>query len=475
MNENIKNLICQLLTDPDPDVRRRAAEDLSEYKDRNILTVLSIALEDENKGVEDAVARSFLNLGGVSAARAIVHHLEDENIVSRNLAAKLLIKLGEPSIHALIPYLKDSKKDVRKIAVDILGEIKNKEPLEYLFPLLHDPDPNVLAATLEAIGNIGSSEAIEHICNSFHQYPFAHVVAIEAMGKIGGDVARDFIENKFKEAMINGEVDRIYLFALLDAMGTLGDGETLEVLIANYEKIKEPLRDILIHDVVQISERCNLEFQFEDNSREDILKALNNYNQNIQLSAAKALAQFKDPEVTKALLLSLGISEEMDFVIIVQMSTRPQVFKIALECLENSSFQGKCQLIMLLGKLANEYIRTYFGTSNYPFELSDLDKAFTLTAEYWREATQEDWEIIANTLFRLDCERATTFLYGVMIGLDPWSRVHMINQLATVKTHHARSCILRFAKDESEAVREAVMLALDTDNPENADNMFKRG
>jgi HEAT repeat protein len=459
MNDQTKNLICLLLTDPDPDVRRRAAEDLAEFSDRNIFTVLSIALEDENKGVEDAVARSFLNIGGVAAARSIVHHIEDENIVSRNLSAKLLIKLGEASIHAIVPYLRDANKDVRKIAVDILGEIRSKEPLHYIIPLLKDNDPNVLAATLEALGNIGSSEAIDPICESFDQFPFAQVVAIEALGKIGGDSARDYIESKFKEAMVAGAIDRIYLFALLDAMGTLGDGETLEVLLANYESIKEPLRDVLIHDVVQISERCNLDFQFEDNARDDLLHALHSYNNNVQLSAAKGLAQFKDQEVTKALLQCLGISEEMDFVVVIQMADRPKVFKIAVECFEKGMSQGKSQIIMLLGKLATEYVRSYSGSMINPIEEKELNRAFTITSEYWREATQEDWEIIADTLFRLDCERASTFLYGIMIGLDPWSRVHMINQLAIVQTHHALNCIVRFADDENEAVREAVALA----------------
>ena len=126
MNEETKNLVCLLLTDTDPDVRRRAAEDLAEGNDRNVLAVLSIALQDENKGVEDAVSRSFLSIGGVAAARAIVYHIEDENITSRNLAAKLLVKLGNDSVHALVPYLRSENKDVRKLAVDILGDIRAK-------------------------------------------------------------------------------------------------------------------------------------------------------------------------------------------------------------------------------------------------------------------------------------------------------------------------------------------------------------
>jgi len=68
------------------------------------------------------------------------------------MAAKLLFKLGKDSVHALVPYLRDADKDIRKIAVDILGEIKSKEPTYYLLPLLNDPDPNVLVSTLEALG-----------------------------------------------------------------------------------------------------------------------------------------------------------------------------------------------------------------------------------------------------------------------------------------------------------------------------------
>jgi len=156
MNEKTKTLIRLLLTDSDPDSRRKAAEDLADCNDINVPAVLSIALQDENKGVEDAVSRSLLNIGGVSAARLIVHYLENENITSRNLAAKLLIKLGEKSVHALVPYLRDANKDVRKLAVDILGEIRSKEAVYYLFPLLRDPDPNVLVSTLEALATLGA-------------------------------------------------------------------------------------------------------------------------------------------------------------------------------------------------------------------------------------------------------------------------------------------------------------------------------
>ena len=359
MNEKTKNLICLLLTDPDPDVRRRAAEDLAEGNDQNVLAVLSIALQDENKGVEDAVSRSFLSIGGVAAARAIVYHIEDENITSRNLAAKLLVKLGENSVHALVPYLRSENKDVRKLAVDILGDIKSKEPVYYLLPLLNDTDPNVIAAALEALGNIGSNAAIEPISDTYEQYPFARIMAIEALGKIGGKSVKNLLENKFKEALTVRDADGVYLFALLDAIGIVGDNETLEILLANYENIKGPLRDVLLHETVQVIERCNLEFRFEVKAKDDLLHALRSDNQHIQLSAAKGLVQFKEQDVTRALLLSLGISEELDFVVIAQMSGRPRAFQTAVECLDEGAIKGKIQIIMLIGKLATEFIHSF--------------------------------------------------------------------------------------------------------------------
>ena len=460
MNEETKNLVCLLLTDPDPDVRRRAAEDLAEGNDRNVLAVLSIALQDENKGVEDAVSRSFLSIGGVAAARAIVYHIEDKNIISRNLAAKLLVKLGNNSVHALVPYLRSENKDVRKLTVDILGDIKSKEPVYYLLPLLNDTDPNVIVATLEALGNIGSNAAIEPISDTYERYPFARIMAIEALGKIGGNPVQNFLENKFKDALTVRNADEVYLFALLDAMGIVGDDETLEILLANYENLKKHLRDVLLYEIVQIIERCNLEFQFKDKVKDDLLHALHNDNQHIQLSAAKALVQFKDQDVTRALLLSLGISEEMDFVVIAQMSARPLVFQTAVKCLDEGASRGKIQIIMLIGKLATEFVHSYKSFYAYSINETELKRAFAVTKEAWQDASEEDREIIADTLFRLNCDCAVTFLNDALIELDPWSRVHIIDQISMMPTRRALECIARFVNDENEMVREAAISSL---------------
>jgi HEAT repeat protein len=285
-------------------------------------------------------------------------------------------------------------------------------------------------------------------------------VAIEALGKVGGSSVRDFLENKFKEALSADKADGVYLFALLDAIGIVGDGDSLEMLFANYDNLKEHLRDVLLHEMVQIIERCNLEFQFESKSQDDLLNALRSDNEQIILSAAKGLVQFKAQNVTRAILLSLGISEEMDFVVIAQMSARPQAFQITAECLQGGAQRGKIQMIMLLGKLATEFIHSYKSFYAYPINNSELEQTFAVVVEAWQDASQEDREIIADTLFRLDCDSAVNFLYTALIELDPWSRVHIIDQLGTMPTRRAFDCIACFVDDENQMVQEAARSAL---------------
>ena len=325
---------------------------------------------------------------------------------------------------------------------------------------MNDTDPNVIVATLEALGNIGSNAAIEPISDTYERYPFARIMAIEALGKIGGDPVQNFLENKFKDALNIRNADEVYLFALLDAMGIVGDDETLEILLANYENVKKHLRDVLLHEIVQIIERCDLEFQFEDKVKDDLLHALHNDNQHIQLSAAKGLVQFKDQDVTRALLLSLGISEEMDFVVIAQMSARPLVFQATVKCLDEGASRGKIQIIMLIGKLATEFVHSYKSFYAYPINETELKSAFAVTKEAWQDASEEDREIIADTLFRLNCDCAVTFLTDALIELDPWSRVHILDQISTMPTRRALECIACFVNDENEMVREAAISSL---------------
>jgi hypothetical protein len=172
----------------------------------------------------------------------------------------------------------------------------------------------------------------------------------------------------------------------------------------------------------------------------------------------------------------------MDFVVIAQMSARPNAFQIAVECLEQGITRGKIQMIMLLGKLATEFIHSYRSFNAYPLDDTELNRTLKVTTDAWQEASEEDREIIADTLFRLDCDSAADFLNDALLELDPWSRVHIIDQLGTMPTRRVLECIARFVHDENEMVQEAAVAALqaagypvDMGKPIDGDESLERG
>ena len=107
--------LAALLADDDPDLRRRAAEDLATCSGLAAVAALAAALEDESKGVRDAAARTLQGIGGVNVSRAIVEYLDASNIVTRNLASELLVKLGPTSLPALLPYLEHVESGYEEI------------------------------------------------------------------------------------------------------------------------------------------------------------------------------------------------------------------------------------------------------------------------------------------------------------------------------------------------------------------------
>jgi hypothetical protein len=114
----------------------------------------------------------------------------------------------------------------------------------------------------------------------------------------------------------------------------------------------------------------------------------------------------------------------------------------------------------LLGKLATEFIHSYKSFRTYPVDDVELKRTFDVTKEAWQDASEEDREIIADALFRLDCDNAADFLNDALSELDPWSQVHIIDQLSTMPTRRVLECIARFIHSENEMVQEAAIAAL---------------
>ncbi len=120
---------------------------------------LFAALADESWRVRRAaVGRLVAAAEPRALALRLVALLGDsESVALRNSAAEGLVALGAQAIPALVEAAESADPNVRKFAVDGLGEVRGGE--EALVRALEDRESNVRVAAAEALGKLGGERA----------------------------------------------------------------------------------------------------------------------------------------------------------------------------------------------------------------------------------------------------------------------------------------------------------------------------
>jgi HEAT repeat protein len=243
MTRNIKILVCKL-SDKDPSVRRRAAEDLAEGDERAIYPLIK-ALSDENAGVQDAAMRSIIAIGGETAAYMVLPLLREGSYL-RNTALIILTAIGEVSVPLLYPLLKDKDDDIRKFAIDIMGEIKKGVEPSMIMPLLKDPNANVRAAAAKSLGLLGYRDSIPELIKALKDEEWVCFSALDALGELKAeDAVRDI-------ASLLANSSEAVCFAAIEALGKLGSDRAVDALIGYLPKASGDERNAIIKSLIQI-------------------------------------------------------------------------------------------------------------------------------------------------------------------------------------------------------------------------------
>ncbi|MCP4351745.1 MAG: hypothetical protein GY795_40290 [Desulfobacterales bacterium] len=165
--------------------RRSAAEKLGKTGDPGAVQPLTRALKDVNDSVRRTAAEAMGNLGYSDVLQPLVNALEDKNEGVRNSVADALKKTGDPgavkmlakvlkngkngnehtcycaadilkSMHAITPLaeaLNDDSLLTREIAAETLGKAGDPLAVKSLVNALDDKNKNVRCKIVEALGN----------------------------------------------------------------------------------------------------------------------------------------------------------------------------------------------------------------------------------------------------------------------------------------------------------------------------------
>jgi HEAT repeat protein len=140
----------------------------------------------------------------------------------RNIAMETYRALGCKAHTSLISLLSDRDADVRVFSASLLGDVNDREAIAGLIGALDDAEVNVRVAAAEALGKIGDEETVCDLASALNGSPWEAMAAIEAIGRIGGDRARQVLEQ-----CIEWEE---YLLITCEAIGRAGNRESLRHL-----------------------------------------------------------------------------------------------------------------------------------------------------------------------------------------------------------------------------------------------------
>lgn len=221
------------------------------------MQLIYAAMGDGSWRIRKEAAEFFLSLprAGELAGEIIeLLHCQD-NAGLRNTAVEILVALGKEAIPFLREELCCPDQDVRKFALDILGDIGDSEALGPMLPALNDPDDNVKAAAAENLGKIGSPDAVEPLLESLGASGdlLFRFTILGALGQIGSPIP--------VQRLCTLQSEKLLQKALFDCLGRCGEADAIPVLLAGLHDPVRNVREAAATALDGVAVRCGEEVQ----------------------------------------------------------------------------------------------------------------------------------------------------------------------------------------------------------------------
>lgn len=181
--------LTELLTDPNPEVRRTAAESLGKIGERSASQGLLVALKDQDPRVRAAAAVSLGRLGDSANGIALVGRLVDSSEDVRAASALALSEIETTAVSEAetLRMLRHRDASVRMATTRALAGQDSVRFTGELVAALQDADAQVRQGVAAALGETGDGRAIPHLVRLLKNDSNAGVRSEAAfrLGKLG--------------------------------------------------------------------------------------------------------------------------------------------------------------------------------------------------------------------------------------------------------------------------------------------------
>ncbi|MEH2077551.1 MAG: HEAT repeat domain-containing protein [Nostoc sp.] len=185
-DELVKQFAKQL-QDKDPPVSRKAAiQALGQMQAKEQAAQLTLMLKDRDSDVRNAAAEALGQMQAKEQAPQVALLLKDRDSDVRNAAAEALGQMqAKEQVPQLVLLLKDPDSGVRSTAAEALGQIQAKEQAPQVALLLKDSHWDILEAAAQALGQMQAKEKAPQVALLLKDSDFGvRKAAIQALGQM---------------------------------------------------------------------------------------------------------------------------------------------------------------------------------------------------------------------------------------------------------------------------------------------------
>ncbi|MCS7214545.1 MAG: HEAT repeat domain-containing protein [Thermodesulfovibrio sp.] len=254
--KNIKQLVFKLLNSPDPSIRRKAAEELSEADERAIYPLIK-ALRDQNTAVQEAATHSLISIGsresyslidpGEVVTYMVIPLLREHETYLRNTAILIIKEIGYRVPELLYKLLKDKDPDIRKFALDLIADIKRGFDPSMILPLMKDENGNVRAAAAHALGELGYRESIPFLVENLNDEEWVVFYVLQSLAQLKAEEVAD----KIGELLLNTESLLIKAEAI-ETLGKIGTENVAEPLLKYFPLATKDEKQQIVKALIRI-------------------------------------------------------------------------------------------------------------------------------------------------------------------------------------------------------------------------------
>lgn len=184
MDENQRVFFLKQLNHQEVEKRRQAILNLSTFDDPGVYKVLSSHFSDGHPTIRSTLSQVFLVNSNRRKAEIVSDALQSPQISAKSLAMEILKNMGSEAVMPLRRLSKSNDPDMRKTAVELLGDIKDESCSQILLESLEDPVQSVRISVIDGLGKHREIRAVPKLLEYYEKSDEEKAPILKALTKI---------------------------------------------------------------------------------------------------------------------------------------------------------------------------------------------------------------------------------------------------------------------------------------------------